>query len=211
VKAERPEAARDLLRGAEPIAVKQPEPRRSRCLAMIVQGQVEANDVARATANVEAIRDYPGLEKQRAWNILARWHEKAGDHEGAAKVLRQALANAEAKAPETPQMGRQVSQLTSIGRTTFVDPDLELAPGWVEFDKRSRPIELRVKLGDLDGALRLAESLPSPQERDTALSSIVTQLAAKGDIRAAIELASTIKSADKRLGAIQLVAGYINK
>jgi hypothetical protein len=178
---------------------------------MIVQGQVEANDVARATANIEAIRDYPGLEKQRAWDILARWHEKAGDREGAAKVLRQALANAEAEAPEKPQMGREVSQLTSIARTTFVDPDLELAPGWVEFDKRSRPVELRVKLGDLDGALRLAGALPSPQQRDAAYSSIVTQVAAKGEIRAALELASTIKSAEQRLGAIGMVTSYIKK
>ena len=60
------DGARTLLTEAIPFVLKQPEPLRSRSLAMLVESQVNVGDTEGATKTTSAIRDYPGLEKLRA-------------------------------------------------------------------------------------------------------------------------------------------------
>ena len=67
---------------------------------MLVESQVNLGDAVGAKKTASAIRDYPGLEKQRALNSLADWHEKAGDGAASKALLREALHSMEAKAPE---------------------------------------------------------------------------------------------------------------
>ena len=201
----RDEDALVLLREAAPVALRQPEPLRSRSLAMIAAGQSRAGNLAGASATAGSIRDYPGLEKHRALTGLADAFEKAGDPEAARRALREALRCVEAKAPENPPMGPKSNPLRAISQASFIDPDLELGPPFVEFHKQSLPAELRARLGDLDGAVRVARALPEGR-RDFVLSALVSQLARGGDIPKALELAATITKPEGRLAAIEQAA-----
>ena len=62
----RRDSARAIVAEAIPLALSQPEPRRSRVLTMIAEAQVQTDDANAALRTIEAIRDYPGLEKARA-------------------------------------------------------------------------------------------------------------------------------------------------
>jgi beta-lactamase regulating signal transducer with metallopeptidase domain len=219
-RASQPGEARALLLEAGPIARKQPEPRRSRALGAIVIAQAMADDIPSATANAQLIREWPGLEKQGALEALANWHEKAGNPEAAQKVWRQALANAEAKGPVDPQVAKvddQVNVVTMdpsmvVGRLDGLDrpaPDVESDPMIVQFFRQSKPYEIRVKLGDLDGALRLAREQSDPILRDIHLATIVGLLAKRGEIQRAFEIASTIESAEQRMDALNWITQHI--
>ena len=55
-----------------------------------------------ALHTIDAIRDYPGLEKARALQVLVRRHEEAGDPKAAAAMKRRAVACLQSKAPTSP-------------------------------------------------------------------------------------------------------------
>ena len=198
--------ARSLIEGAARIALRQEEPRRSRCLAAIVAIQARVGDLERATANAGEVRDFPGLEKQKALGALANRLEKAGDVAGSRKVLRGALAVAEAMPPAHPRIGREVASLGFYGRGSFSNPDHEIEPTLVMFLKRTQPVEILTKLGDLDEALKRVRAMPDEQTRDSCLGVISGILASRGDIRAALDVASIIKDPGQRMYAVQATA-----
>jgi len=202
--------ARVLLGEALPVALKQPEPLRSRSLAMIVEGLAKAGDLGRATATAGLIRDYPVLEKSRALYTLADSREESGDHEAARQALRDALRIVEAKAPERPAMGQVGPRLLAWSQATFFDPNFEFAPEIVRFHAESSPINLRARLGDLEGALGLARALPAGG-RDSALSGLAGALAGRGDVWGALGVAATIESPEQRLTAVELTAHAIKE
>jgi len=195
-------AARDLLAETVPIALRQPEPRRSRSLAMLCEGQAKAGDPAAAATTAEAVRGYPGLEKVRAFTALADWHEGSGDKATADRFLRRVLSVSEAKPPAEPKLG-QVRPLPAIGARTFVDPDFEYQPQWVAISLESNPVTLRARLGDTEGALGAARALPEGS-RGRASRQLAGQLARRGDVAAAVALAATLETADDRLAALVL-------
>ena len=94
------DSARNLMNEVIPLALNQPEPLRSRSLAMLVESQVKVRDTAGAKKVTNEIRDYPGLEKYRALNSLADWYEKAGDNAASRALLRKALGCMETKATD---------------------------------------------------------------------------------------------------------------
>ena len=200
----RADGARALLAEAVPLALKQPEPRRSRSLAMISEGQARAGDLAAATATAGPIRDYPTAEKHRALTTLADVCERAGDREAARRHLREALRVVEAKAPEKPAMGK-VSPRTAFSQATYLDLDLEIHPSIVAFTGQSVAVTLLARLGDVEGARRRALALPAPG-RDGALSTLAGQLANQGEVRKALEVAAAIEQPQQRLGAIDATA-----
>lgn len=201
------DTARGVVAEATPLALAQPEPRRSRVLTMFAAVQAQAGDEAGALKTVDAIRDYPGLEKVRALSILADRRERAGDSAGSAALLRRATAVLEAKAPETPLPG-EVLRVKAFSRDTFVDFDLELEPAFIAFERESRLQDVRTRTGDLAAAVRVAEALP-PARREAALSGIAGNLARHGDVAAALDFASSIESPDTRLRAFTLLASAI--
>jgi hypothetical protein len=79
----------------------------------------------------------------------------------------------------------------------------------VQFFRQSKPYEIRVKLGDLDGALRLAREQSDPILRDIHLATIVGLLAKRGEIQRAFEIASTIESAEQRMDALNWITQHI--
>jgi beta-lactamase regulating signal transducer with metallopeptidase domain len=203
----RRDAAIALVAEAIPLALAQPDPRRSRVLTMFMQVQVQAGDVAGALRTIDAIRDYPGLEKVRALSVLARHHEEAGDAGTSERLLRRAAACLDAKAPEKPLPGK-VATVKSFGRDTFMDIDLEVDPSFLQFQRNSMVQTLRARIGDVDAAVRAARALPAAP-RDAALSQIAGSLAQRGDVARAMDLASSIESPQARLGAFMTLANVI--
>jgi hypothetical protein len=203
----RPGAAKAVIAGAIPLALTQPEPRRSRVLTMLAEAQVQAGDEAGALKTIDAIRDYPGLEKARALQVLARRHEAAGDAKGSEAMMRRAAARFESKAPAKPLPG-PVMKLTAIGRDTFIDFDLELDTNMLPFQRSSMLEEIRTRMGDTAGVVRAARAIPPPR-RDYALARIVGNLARRGDVAGAMDLAGSIESPDARLSAFVAVATAI--
>ena len=132
----------------------QPEPVRSRTLAMLVECQVQAGDAAGAAKTASTIRDYPGLEKRRALNALADWYEKSGDAGAAKTLLRQALQCMQAKAPENAQAHMDdVRPLQVIARHRFIDFEHELDPRWVDVDRQRNSLSLLSRLGETGEAV----------------------------------------------------------
>jgi len=198
--------ARALIQEAIPFALKQPEPLRSRSLAMLVESQAKAGDAAGATKTTTAIRDYPGLEKQKALGTLADWYEKAGDHATAQAFLRQALQCAEAKVPENaPPLPGKIKPPQVIAARSFVDFEYELGPRLLEHQKQMASLFLHARLGDSEGALRLARAMPAGA-RNVALGNLAGDLARRGDVAGAMKLAASLETPEERLMAFGLTA-----
>jgi hypothetical protein len=203
-------SARALLDEAIPFALKQPEPLRSRGLAMLVASQVKAADLSGAAQTTIAIRDTPGLEKRRALGALADWYENAGDHVSAQTFLRQALKYAEAKAPDNAPavvVGAKVAPPLAITARSFIDFEAEMIPGVIENaqSKQMGSMFLHARLGHREEAVRIARAMPAGM-RTIALSNLAGQFVRQGDMTGAMNLASSLESQEERLTAIQLVA-----
>ena len=202
--------ARTLLNEVIPFALKQPEPLRSRSLAMLVENQVNLGDAVGAKKTVSEIRDYPGLEKQRALNSLADWHETAGDDAASQALLREALHCLEAKAPQDAKsrMGKVRAQQAMSG-DTLRDFECEFGPEWTEHTRQRDALTLHSKLGETDEAIRMARSLPD-ESRPEALSSLARDLARKGDVTRALRLAEGFETSQERLWAFESIATVLH-
>jgi tetratricopeptide (TPR) repeat protein len=204
------EAARALLREVIPFILVQFEPLRSRSLAMLVESQAKAGDVAGASQTIGAIRDYPGLEKILALNTLARWHEKAGDVATAKTLFNQALKCAEAKVPENaPRLtGKVRSSPDYMTARTFVDFEYELDPRVIEVHKQMESMFLHARLFDTEEAVRLTRSMPK-ETRNIALSNLAENLARQGNVAGAVGLAKSLESPQGRLKVFNATAWAI--
>jgi hypothetical protein len=203
----RRDAAKAIVAEATPLAMTQPEPRRSRGLAMLTDAQVKAGDTDGAERTIDAIREYPGLEKARALSTLASWHEEAGDRATSAKLLARAIPCLESKAPDKPLPGKLLT-LAAFSRDTFIDYDLELNPGMVQFQREMMLRRCLTNMGNFEAAVRQAKALP-PVGRDIALTEIAGNLAVRGEVGSAMDLVAAIASPDARLRAFVMLAGAI--
>jgi hypothetical protein len=86
--------------------------------------------------------------------------------------------------------------------------DLELSPVLLANLREATLQDFCPALGDLDTAVRSAKALP-PEERDAAMSGIAGQLAGRGDIARALDMATSIETADARLSAFAALADAI--
>jgi beta-lactamase regulating signal transducer with metallopeptidase domain/tetratricopeptide (TPR) repeat protein len=202
--------ARTLLNGVIPFALKQPEPLRSRSLAMLVENQLNLGDAVGAKKTAGEIRDYPGLEKQRALNSLADWHEKAGDAAASQALLREALHCLEAKAPQDAKsrMGKIRAQQAMSG-DTLRDFECEFGPEWTEHTRQRHALTLHSKLGEIDEAIRMARSMPG-EIRQEILSSLAYDLARKGEVARALTLAEGFETPEERLWAFESIATVLH-
>ncbi len=201
----RRDVATAIITEALPLARTQPEPRRSRVLSMLAEVQVQAGAAVGAARTIDAIREYPGMEKAQALSVLAQWHKQAGDAATSDTLLRRAAACLEAKASFTPPAGKLMGS-NDFGRDTFTQFNLEMS---AELLARQRvSTKILADLVDVESALRAAKALPAEQ-RDQALSAIACSLASRGNITRAIDLATSIESPQARLGAIAEVATAI--
>ena len=202
--------ARTLLNEMIPFAMKQPEPLRSRSLAMVVENQVNLGDAVGAKKTASEIRDYPGLEKERALNSLADWHEKAGDTAASQALLRAALHCLEAKAPQDAKsrMGKVRTQPAMSARM-LRDFECEFGPEWTDPSRQRHALTLHSKLGEIDEAIRMARSMPG-ESRQEALSSLARDLARKGDVTRALMLAKGFETSQERLWAFESIAAVLH-
>jgi hypothetical protein len=122
-------------------------------------------------------------------------------------MMQRAAACLESKAPEKPLPGPTMT-LKAFGRDTFIDFDLELAPNRLPLQRSSMLEDVRTRMGDIAGAVRAARTLP-PMQRDNALARIVGNLARRGDVAGAMDLATSIESPDARLNAFVQLATAI--
>jgi beta-lactamase regulating signal transducer with metallopeptidase domain len=203
----RRDVARAVIAEALALALTQPEPRRSRVLAMLVEAQASADDADGALKTIEAIRAYPGLEKARALSTLARRFEEAGDAKRSDELLRRATAALEFKGPEKPLPGK-VLMLEGIGHDTFIDYDLELRPEMTAFHRNLMLQTYHTRRGDVEAAIRDVKAAPAPG-RDFALSQLVGNLARNGDLARAMNLAESIESPTARIQAFMTLANVI--
>ncbi len=204
-----PDAARAVLTRALPVALVQPEPRRSRVLSMLAEDQALAGDFAGARKTIEAIRSYPGLEKSRALSALARACEKTGDATGTTRARREAADCLVWTGPEKTLPGK-VALTGRLGRYQFLDYDIELHPQFITFKRGEMRGFALANLGDVDEAVRALQSLPEPQ-RKMVLPQIVALLASRGHLARAMELARSVKSPDYRLNAYTQLAYVIGE
>ena len=87
---------------------------------------------------------------------------------------------------------------------------LEMNPELLALQRGSLLQDIRTRLGDVEGAVRTARSLP-PEQRDTALSEVAGSLARRGDIARAMEMATSIESPDGRMLAFIALAEAISE
>ncbi len=200
------QGARLLVQEATAFALKQPEPARSRGLAMLVESQAKAGDPIGAAAMISAIRQYPGLEKRRALGALADWYEKAGDRAKESAFLRQELELAEAKGPvRTPAVAAKVKPAKSFSARSFVDFESEHDDAEVEQNKLMASIFMYARLGEQEKALRLARTLPAGMI-DVVMGNLAGNLAHHGDVAGAFKLAASLETPQQRLMAFDLAA-----
>jgi beta-lactamase regulating signal transducer with metallopeptidase domain/tetratricopeptide (TPR) repeat protein len=190
-----------------PSTLDQPEPRRSRCLQILAEAQAEAGDFAAATTTIDAIRDYPGMEKVSALRTLAHRYRTAGDEGKAKDFIRWALVLIEAKPPEPapPTVGKIRDFGGQISQLDFIGPDEDFAPKMAQRFMKSDVPFLHQQLGGTDDAMKAA--LLEPQgPRVVVTSNLAAGLARKGDVPAALKLAASLKTAEERLTAYELIA-----
>jgi beta-lactamase regulating signal transducer with metallopeptidase domain/tetratricopeptide (TPR) repeat protein len=201
--------AKALLVEVIPFALGQSEPARSRSLAMLIESQAKVGDVAGATKTATAIRDYPGLEKIRALNIMANRYEEAGDSVTAKAFLSQALKCAEAEVPENaaPLIGK-LKPPQEIASHSWAAYEYEINPRIIEVQKQMQSMLLRARLVDTEEAVRLTLSMPE-ETRNMALSNLAEKLARQGDVARAVGLAKSLETPQGRLQVFNATAWAI--
>ena len=203
----RDEDARVLLKQAVPRALSLTEPRRSRSLAVLVASQAKLGDFDDARKTIDAIRDYPGLEKMRGLHHLADAYEKRGDEARMKAALREELAAAGTKKPEEYGKGPMIT-INAFSATTYIDPDADFNPGMAEHFRQMSLAHIHARLGDLDGAKKSIEAQPAPN-RPGATNALVSSLVSMGKVDQALELVRTMDSFENRLSAMQMLACMI--
>ncbi|MGP0065221.1 MAG: M56 family metallopeptidase [Isosphaeraceae bacterium] len=201
--------ARRLVREGIDTALAQAEPLRSRGLAMFAELQGKAEGLPAAARTVEVIRDYPPFEKVKALQMLADGHASAGDDETAKGLIRQALRYAEAKEPEgaPARMGKSHGFVIVAGRQ-LIDLQYEFEPRMAEFRSLELSVPLRVRLGEVEEAVRKARSF-SGRKRDFQLEELVRLLGRNRDFDGAFRLAASLETSPQRLEAMAIAAGMI--
>ncbi|WP_165223037.1 M56 family metallopeptidase [Aquisphaera insulae] len=204
--ASRRDAALALTAEAIAVALKQPEPRRSRALSMLAEVQVNADDVSAAERTIEAIRDTPGLEKSRAQSVVIHHLDKKGDKAAAASLARRALTMLEAKVPEVPKSSpRKGTTELAINPNTFFDFDKELEPAMVLFSRATTLEQFRAQAQDATTTIRQAKELPAPR-RETALKTVALRFASSGNHAEALDAVRAIDSPAGRMAAFMSLA-----
>ncbi|AMV38166.1 M56 family metallopeptidase [Planctomyces sp. SH-PL62] len=194
----RPDEAAEVLSEAVPQALAQPEPRRSRMLAMLAEIQLGAVGVAESSKIVDAIRDEPGLEKARALNAVARRLHEDGDAEAARALARRALAHLQPRASD-PRLipGDRLSST----RDGFIDYDLETPMTWVALHRSSMRPALRTLAGEPDADL--AAPVPMPQGDHSAKVGAAFR---RGGLDEALKAAEAIESPAEKAAALWSLA-----
>ena len=200
------EAARALLRDAISLARRQPEPLRSRGLAMLSRSQITTGDLTGAQETIRSIREYPGLEKVNALYGVAEWYEGKGDQAGAKSVYHEALRCIQTKMPTDAQrqMGT-AKKLGAIAAGSFVDFEYELEPSLNEHHRQMASMFLLANLDDIEQAT-IAGRAMWPGMRTVALGNLAGNFARKGQVGQAMKLAESLETAEERLTAYDLVA-----
>lgn len=198
--------ANTLIGEANTLALGLKEPVRSRALTMVVGLQADAGDLAAATVTAQAIRDFPGLEKDRALARIADEWDKRGDQAVARAFRRKGLALLENGPPPDAkaQMG-QVRQMTSFSAHSYVDFESEWDAAMNGYLRTTAATFIRAKLVDQAEAMASARKLPAGQ-RDNILTNLVGQMARDGKPIEALKLAKSLETPAQRLTAIELVA-----
>jgi tetratricopeptide (TPR) repeat protein len=200
------EAAGPFLREALSLAQQQPEPLRSRALAMLSRSQIKTSDQVGAQKTIRSIRGYPGLEKVGALYGLAEWYEGKGDRAGAKSVYQEALRCIQTKVPADAQrqMGK-AKKLGAIAAGTFVDFEYELEPKLIEHERQMSSMFLLANLGDIQQAAIVGRAM-WPGMRKVTLGNLAGNFARKGHVAEAMKLAASLETAEERLTAYDLVA-----
>jgi beta-lactamase regulating signal transducer with metallopeptidase domain len=200
-------AARALLREPLSLSRKQPEPLRSRSLAMLSLSQYKTGDTTGALETIRSIRNYPGLEKVRALNGLADLYAKNGDRTAAQSMYREALVCIQSPKPSdaAAHMGKEKQNVGGIAAETFIDYDYELPGSLAENQRKMLEMFLYMNLDEINQAVKVGQAMP-PGSRDVAISNLAGNLAGKGELDKALSLAGSFETAEQRLMAYDLIA-----
>ena len=211
-------AALQLLAEITPTAKDFAEPRRSRSLAMIVEYQIAAGDLAAATVTTEAIASFPKASKLRALQRIALAHRKLGDEAAARTIARQELGLLKAKAPEVAKP-KPYRGPTTISADTFLDPDMEALSFFNDMHTKGQEAAIRAELDGVEAALQVIRAMPADHPeavhqgvftpRKSAYGSLVAMLAYRGDLAAAETVVDSIESPETRLWALTQIAQAI--
>jgi hypothetical protein len=203
------ELAPAIIDEALSFALTQPEPRRSRCLTMLVKTQLKCGDISGATRTTEVVRDRPGFEKRKALQTLADWHEKHGDQATAETLLRRALNfTLNEPAEKAKEALGKAQPVLAIDANAFVDPDIEIDPRLAEDIVQMDSMLIHAQLGDMDGAHGVINAQPAAV-RGQAIMSLAARLAYLGKVPAALKLAASLETAEERVTAYEAVASAV--
>ncbi len=203
------ELAPALIGEALSFTLAQPEPRRSRCLTVLLETQLKCGDVAGATRTAEAVREDPGLEKRKSLQTLADWHEKHGDEATAQTLLRRALQFTPSKPQEKGKepIGKAQRAL-AITADTFIDPDIEIDPRLAAELCQMDSMLIHARLGDMESAHRVMDTQPAAT-RVQGILTLAAMLAHLGKVPAALEIAAGLETAEDRVTAYEAVASAV--
>ena len=216
-------AALGVVRESIDLAKSRPEPLRTRVLVMLARTQAKTGDPAGALPLIDAVREYPGVEKAQALLSLAQTYQTNKDDATAKAMARMALECAKVKAPAGFKLGpAMVLKGPGIGRDTFLDPNLELPNGFGGFELTQVTEQGRQIIGDVADSERAARALPEIKigegiaagvlgGRGMALGSLATDLARKGKLDEALRIAATIDNPTDKLWAYQQMARTIGE
>ena len=177
-------------------------------LSYIAKIQAETGDIAEAFSTVRSIGD----DGWQAWALanIAAEQAKAGDSDGAARSMAEALSAARSSG------WRQASALADIAGAQAKAGDiagaLSTARSMGDADNRadalSRIAEAQAEAGDIAGALSTARSIREGGNwgKPSALSGIAAEQAKAGDTAGALNTARSIGDADYRAGALSRIA-----
>ncbi len=200
------ESAKSVLTESISLAQQQPEPLKSRSLALLIEAQIQAGDPTGAEETLRFIRALPGLERVNALNDLAEFYKKKGDRHRAELFHRKALSCVLSKMPQDAQaqMG-EAKNPGPVAMRMFVDFTYELEPAFLENQRQMSAMFLYANLGEIGQAANVARSM-SPGTCNVALGNLAGNLARNGQTAEAMKLAESIESPEGKLMAYDLVA-----
>ena len=184
-------------------------------LLVTVKALVEQGHGKQAADIVARMDD--GYWKASALEELGRYHVSKGDNDAAIERYKQALKAAESIGDSYSRAYTmlRIAEAQAAGGDRVkagetLQKVLEFSSGIQDVQSRKWAIgavaRIQAKLGDVAGALRTVDGVQDGDEKEGSLRDIVSEVARRGNIRYAMELAASIRSRFNHDFALQRIA-----
>jgi beta-lactamase regulating signal transducer with metallopeptidase domain/tetratricopeptide (TPR) repeat protein len=200
-----------LVAATTDLASRQPEPRRSRVLAMLAVVQSDAGDRSAAMSTTGQIRNYPPLDRVFALSAIALRDDATGQSDDAADARSRLEAALKSAQPDSFRWPLTVLQLEEIGPESFVDYDREF-PRAVTLSLIQHQVDILAGAAHpLDERVAAARAMNDPNRRDALYNNLATELLTSGRVDEALTLADAIQSTPIRINTYEHLAAALTR